>query len=132
MLRAHVAAVTALLSGDPNVRVYRSIVPSGATLPYAVLFPGTGGAEATAIDHLSTLRRFPFQMTYVGSTDEQVLALAERVEARLLDVTPAVAGRSTGPIHKTLDEPPPIQRDDDVNPPVLYLPEFWRFISVPA
>ncbi len=132
MLRDHVNAVMALLAGDPNLRVYRAKVPDGATRPYAVLYAGTGGAETTALGMLSTLRRFPFHMTYVGDTDEQVLALAERIETRLLDVHPTVAGRTTGPIHKTLDEPPPIQRDDDVTPPVLFLPEFWRFISVPA
>ena len=131
MIRAHVNAVTALLTPDASIRIYRATVPGSPVLPYAVLFAGPLGATATALDGLSTWRQFRFHINCVGSTDEQVFALAERVEARLLDVVPTVAGRKTGPITRTLETPQPIQRDDDVSPAVLYCTDVWELASVP-
>lgn len=132
MIRAHADAVLALLAADTSIRVYPAVVPGSPVLPYAVLFAGPPGATATALDGRSTWRQFRFHINTVGSTAQQVFALAERIEARLLDVVPVVAGRRTGPITRTLETPQPIQRDDDVSPPVLYCADMWEFVSVPA
>lgn len=132
MIRAHINAVMTLLAADTSIRVYRAIVPGSPVLPYAVLFAGAPGAAPGDYGFASTWREFRFHINTVGSTDEQVFALAERIEARLLDVRPTVAGRTTGPVTKTLETPQPLQRDDDVSPPVLYATEVWEYSSVPA
>lgn len=132
MIRAHINAVMALIQADTSIRVYNAIVPGTPALPYAVLFAGPPGAIPTALDGLSTWRQFRFHINCVGGDAQQVFALVERIETRLLDVTPTVAGRSTGPITKTLETPQPVQRDDDVSPAVLYSTDIWEFSSVPA
>lgn len=133
MIRAHYDAVENLLTAPPALRVGRSAPPDDPTFPYVVMFPAVPGAQATAMDFLSTFRLFRFSLNTAGITDEQVGAALERVEARLLDVVPVVAGRQTGPIHKALDQPPPWQRDTDVpGSPVITAPDIWQFSSVPA
>lgn len=132
MIRAHVNAVVNLLAADTSIRIYRAVVPTSPTLPYTVMFAGSPGAMSSDYGFASTWREFRFHLNTVGSTDEQVFALAERIEARLLDAHPTVTGRSTGPVTKTLETPQPLQRDDDVSPPVLFSTEVWQFSSVPA
>lgn len=133
MIRAHINAVVALLEAAPVLRVGRAGPPIDTTLPYGVMFPAVPSAQSTSLGGASTFRVFRFYLNTSGITDEQIGAYLERVEARLLDVVPVVAGRMTGPIHKALDQPPSWQRDTDVpGSPLITAPDIWQFASVPA
>ena len=130
MIRAHVDGVLALLRATANLTVYDGVVPNAPVLPYVVVWSDQGRAEATALAHVSDWRTFTVQTTYVGSTQVQVRALAERVETALLDKRPGVTGRTTGPLTKELTQP--VRQDTDVDPPLLYALDVWRVSSVPT
>lgn len=130
MIRAHIDAVVALLNASPNVVVHDGIVPNNAALPYVVVFADQGAADPTSLAYASDWRTFHLHTTCVGSTQLQVRALAERVDAALLDQRPTVAGRSVAPLRKALTQP--VRQDTDVDPPVLFAADVWVLSSVPA
>lgn len=127
MIRAHTAAVLSLID---NVTVFLSRAPGGTTPPYVVLHPDQGNASATSLGGDSDWRPWRFQTTCVGSTPEQTQWAAERVEGNLLDVTPTVTGRKCSPIRKETSIP--IDRDEDVQPPVFIARDTWVHSSIPA
>jgi hypothetical protein len=128
VIRAHHRAVLTLL-GDA-VTVYVSRAANDATMPYVVLHPDQGQADTTSYEGRSDWRSWRYTTTCVGSTPEQAGWAAERVEANLLDIRPAVAGRTCTPIRK--EAPIPVDRDEDVQPPVYIARDVWVFSSVPA
>lgn len=127
MIRAHRAAIETLLAG---LTFHVSRAPSGTAVPYVVLHPDQGAATTTSYGGDSDWRPWTFQTTCVGSTTEQAEWMAEKVEARLLDVAPAVTGRTCSPIRKTTTVP--VDRDEDVQPPVFLARDVWAFASIPA
>lgn len=130
MIDAHIAAVRNLVDTVPNVTVYDGGVPNSPTYPYVVLYGDQGAALANAYTEVSTYRSFRVQTTTVAVNQPQARALAERVESALLDVRPAVTGRTCGPIRKEASQP--VRRDDDVDPAVFYAVDIWLLTSVPA
>lgn len=135
MIEAHRQALEALLAADeasPDVELSVHVTRAGAnaTLPYVVLHPGQGTAEATSLHGLSDWREWPFQTTAVGSDPEEAQWAAEQAEARLLDRRPQVDGRSTGRIRKSLSFPVVVDRD--APKPVYLARDTWTFSSTPA
>lgn len=127
MIRAHTAAVEALID---EVDVYVTRAPAGAELPYVVLHPDQGAATSSSIAAISDWRSWRVQTTCVGGTPEQAGWAAEKVESDLLDVAPTVSGRSCTPIGK--ESSLPVDRDEDVQPPVFMARDVWVFSSIPA
>ena len=70
------------------------------------------------------------QVTFVGDSREQVDSLRDDVRAAVLGTFLDVDGRRVGPVR--LHDERPVERDDDVTPPLLYAIDRYRTYSTPA
>ncbi|MFJ2007408.1 hypothetical protein [Streptomyces chartreusis] len=131
---AHIDAVQAALETDPELTVYVGGAPSAADgwsppAQYAVLYPEPGRSLTESLADRRTDFEAVFQVTCVGASVERCLWVADRVRKAL---TPplVVAGRLAW---RARDEGgPPVQRDDDTNPPSWFVPVQYRIKSLPA
>lgn len=124
----HVDAVTAVLEAAA-LTVYVGGAPSSAVAPYCVLYPEPGAAVRASLADDRTNFQGVVQLTCVGDTAQQALNYADRAAAAMspaLDVAGRTAWRP-----EALDGQP-VQRDDDVTPPVFYAVARWRLRSTPA
>ncbi|MFF5186464.1 hypothetical protein ACFY30_22255 [Streptomyces sp. NPDC000345] len=128
----HLDAVRAALEAvDLTVYVGGAPTSSGWTPPdkFAVLYPDAGMAVRASLadnrdDFDSTM-----QVTCVGSDVERALWVAARVR-QALAAPLVVEGRNCWPAEDLGG--PPVQRDDDVTPPVYFVPVQYRICSTPA
>ncbi|WP_263165399.1 hypothetical protein [Streptomyces sp. SCSIO ZS0520] len=122
-----VDAVRAALT-TVGLTVYVGGAPDKAGPMYAVLYPdpGTAVRQSLADDRggLDSL----MQITCVGTTVERALWVAARARSGLAAPL-VVAGRSCW-LPEDLGGPP-VQRDDDVTPPLFFVPVQYRLMSVP-
>jgi hypothetical protein len=111
------------------IRFAVGVAPTG-TPPYGVLYVREVTAEGWLGDRYRDLL-VEFQVTCVGTGPEQAMDVADRSRAVLLTQTPAVAGRVVQPLWQ---EPTgePLLRDDDVTPPLYYLPLIFQMRTEPA
>lgn len=128
----HVDAVQAALTGA-GLTVYLGGTPAtaGWTPPdkYAVLYPEPGEAVRESLADARTDFVTTFQVTCVGGSMERCLWVADKVRQALSGPL-SVAGRS---VWRPEDlGGPPVQRDDDTNPPSWFVPVQYRIKSLPA
>lgn len=127
----HVAAVQAALAAA-GLTVYLGGAPADpAPLPkvYAVVYSGPGSASSDSLADDRTTLDVLLQVTCVATTPEGALGTADRTRAALSPPL-AVDGRATWRPEELGG--PPLQRDDDVTPPLWYLPVQYRIRSLPA
>lgn len=130
------AAALALLRADVNLTVYDGLVPVDPTTgklptrPYVVIYAPVGRSTVYNLAGQSGALEASIQTTCVGDTAESCRIIGRRVKAVLLDVVPSVVGRVSFPIRH--EDSRPIERDDDVQPPVLFAVDRWLTQSVPA
>ncbi|MFG3586621.1 hypothetical protein [Streptomyces sp. NPDC047990] len=128
----HVDAVQAALE-DGGLTVYLGGVPAAAgwTPPdkYVVLYPEPGQAVRESLADLRTDFTTVFQITCVGGSMERALWAADTARAAL-SAPLAVEGRATWRPEDLGG--PPVQRDDDTNPPSWFVPVQYRLMSIPA
>lgn len=123
----HVDAARAALEAA-SLTVYLGGAPPGAAPPYVAAHPQPVEASASSLvgDHDQADLVLP--LVCVGESVEQVLWLADTVSAALLDRVLTVDGRAGW--RPELDATgPPVQRDDDVTPPLHYLTPQYRLTS---
>lgn len=131
MIVEHVEAFAGLIDAVANVTVYADEpVPNTPTFPYVAVYGNQGVPVEATFDSQSTTVPFTFQTTCVGKTQGQLRALADRVQAALVDVRPTVAGRSCSQLTKVASQP--VRLDTSVTPPVFIAVDVWAFTSVPA
>jgi hypothetical protein len=127
----HLQAARDLLDAQTPaaIRFGIGVAPTGSP-PYAVLYVREVTAEGWLGDRYRDLL-VEFQTTCVGTGPEQAMDVADKVRTTLLTMQPAVAGRTVQPLWQ---EPTgePLLRDDDVTPPLYYLPLIFRMRSEPA
>jgi hypothetical protein len=126
----HIKALQAALEAVP-LAVYLGGAPAAETLPriYAVLYPDSGtAAPASLADDRTTLDAL-VQITCVATLPDAALGTADRVRAALTAPL-TVDGRASWRPEELGG--PPLQRDDDVTPPVYYQPVQYRLRSIPA
>lgn len=127
------ALLTLLRAGAPVLTVYDGNVPANPALPYCVLYLGWD-AERTALQAVTDQFNGRAQVTSVGANAQAARIVAKLVADRLIDVAPAVAGRSCWPITHELAQPPREDRDvhiDGIGFPVYAVDEYL-LSSVPA
>ena len=128
----HMDAVQTALT-DAGLTVYLGGAPtsSGWTPPdkYAVLYPEPGEAVRESLADARTDFMAVFQVTCVGASMERALWVADKVRAAL-SVPLTVTGRATWRPEDLGG--PPVQRDDDTNPPSFFVPVQYRLKSLPA
>ncbi|MFG2671361.1 hypothetical protein [Streptomyces sp. NPDC048445] len=128
----HMDAVQAALSGA-GLTVYLGGTPtnSGWTPPdrFAVLYPDPGMASRASLADDRTDFTGMFQVTCVGGSVERALWVADRVRQALSGPL-TVAGRIAW---RPEDQGgPPLQRDDDVTPPLWFVPVQYLIQSIPS
>ncbi len=126
----HIVALQAAIEAAP-LPVYLGGAPAAAPLPasYVVLYPAGGAVSpASLADDRTTLDAL-VQITCVSSLPDGALGTADRVRAALAGPL-TVAGRATWRPEELGG--PPLARDDDVTPPVYYVPVQYRLRSIPA
>lgn len=121
------ALVAALPSGAVGVgQAPDGAPPTGSVTRYAVLYFDPGQSVSESLADLRTDFACSFQVTCVGPAEEQCLWVADKVRGALyLPLT--VAGRASWRPEELGG--PPIQRDDDLSPPVYFLPIQYRLQS---
>jgi hypothetical protein len=128
----HLDAVQAALeAADLTVYVGGAPTAAGWTAPdkFAVLYPDAGMAVRASLADNRTDFNSTMQVTCVGSDVERALWVATRVR-QALAAPLAVQGRACWPAEDLGG--PPVQRDDDVTPPVYFVPVQYRLMSIPA
>lgn len=134
MSRAHVDASLSALRGDPALTVYDAAVPDlpdvVPDLPYVVLYADLGTLSVEDLRGRHTRLDVTLQTTAVGSTREQAQWAAQRARDRLVDQVLIVAGWDSYPVEHEGSQP--VRRDDDVDPPMMYAVDTYRWVSVPA
>ncbi|MFD9603319.1 hypothetical protein [Streptomyces sp. NPDC059970] len=128
----HVDAVQAALTGA-GLTVYLGGTPTNAgwTPPdkFAVLYPEPGQAGRASLADDRTDFAVMFQVTCVGGSAERALWVADRARQALTGPL-TVAGRASW---RPEDQGgPPVQRDDDVTPPLWFVPVQYRIQSIPS
>lgn len=123
----HVDAVLAAY-GTAGLTAALGGAPPGVAPPYCVLYPEPGMPVRASLADNRVNFQTTLQVTYVGETAEQALNYADRGAAAMA-VPLAVTGR-TAWRPEYLDGQP-VQRDDDVTPPVFYAVARYRLRSTP-
>lgn len=94
---------------------------------YVGLYVSAGRATTASLAGERTNFQVPFQVTAVGPTVEKCLWVADRVR-EVLAVRLPVTGRGTWQTEE--QGGPDVQRDDDVTPPLWFLPVQYRLSSI--
>ncbi|MFE3386369.1 hypothetical protein [Streptomyces anulatus] len=128
----HVDAVQAALTGA-GLTVYLGGAPTNAGWSppgqFAVLYPDPGTASRASLAGERTDFSHMVQVTCVGATVERALWVADKVR-KALDGPLSVAGRRAW---QPEDQGgPPVQRDDDVTPPLWFVPVQYLIQSIPS
>lgn len=129
----HLDAVQAALEAIPTLTVYLGGVPASAGwVPpdkFCVLYPEPGEAVRESLADERTDFMTTFQVTCVGGSLERCLWVADKVR-QALGGPLSVEGRSAWRPEDLGG--PPVQRDDDTNPPSFFVPVQYRLKSIPA
>jgi hypothetical protein len=128
----HFTALQVLLDAQlpAAVGVHVGGAPGSAVPPYVVLYPREIIWEGSLGDRYRDLL-LEFQASIVGTGPEQVLDVAGKVPVVLLTQLPTITGRTVQPLWK---EPSgeALRRDDDVNPPLFFLPLVFQMRTEPS
>lgn len=125
----HAQAVLDYLNADPDIAAYFGKRPSGVT-KCVVLYPDPGADESSSLIPNEDVVVF-IPLHAVGEGPEQVLWVMDKVRARLTFAKPAVAGRSVHPMWQE-QGPSPLQRDDEISPPLYTSMAEYGIRSSPA
>jgi hypothetical protein len=96
---------------------------------HAVIWPLSPDFDGPVGDYAADLT-YAFQVTSVGETVDQAEWVADRVRAALIAGPITIAGRAVEPVRPTGG--PPVQRDDDISPPMYYRAETYELCTSPA
>lgn len=126
-LKPHFDAIAAALTGA-GLTVGQGGAPSPvpSSRMYAALYIDPGMSVRESLADLRTDFTVTFQVTAVGPTQEKCLWVCQRTRDAF-HAPLAVAGRSAWRAEELGG--PPVQRDDDVSPPLYYLPVQYRLQS---
>lgn len=128
----HLDAVQAALE-TAGLTVYVGGAPASSTWTppdkFVVLYPDPGMAVCESLADERTDFDSTMQITCVGGDVQRALWVADRVR-KALAAPLTVTGRACWP-PKDLGGPP-VARDDDVTPPLYYVPVQYRICSTPA
>jgi hypothetical protein len=101
--------------------------PNGSTTEYVALYFAPGRSVRESLADQRTDYDTIFQVTCVGKTEERCLWVADKAR-KALDAQLAVTGRKAWR-PDTDDTGPPVQRDNDVSPPLYFVPVQYRLQS---
>jgi hypothetical protein len=109
----HAKAVLDLLNADPDLTA--ALGKGGAGVD-VVLYPDPGADESSSLIPNQDVVVF-IPLHAIGSGPERALWVMDKVRSVLTGAKPTVTGRSVHPMWQE-QGPTPLQRDDDVSPPL--------------
>lgn len=126
-IKPHLDAIEAALAGA-GLAVGQGGAPSPVPTSqmYVAVYPDPGMSTRESLADARTDFDVTFQLTCVGPTRDKCLWVAQRSRTAL-HVRLTVAGRNAGRPEELGG--PPVQRDDDVSPPLYFLPVQYRLQS---
>lgn len=127
MSELHIAGFAALMAGLP---LDDGVTENEAVLPRVVMFPDPGADERDSLTSRVTAVITTVQTTSIGETREQAGLLADDVRTAVVEQRPVITGWQSSPVELLFVNLS--RRDDDVQPPVFYVVQTWRFTSVPV
>lgn len=140
VLQAHAQVFLTLLDADnasPPLVVLNGRVQTGQTAPYVLLYfrqhtpSGAEVPQMVSLENTSDVLNVWAYCHSVAALDPMnALAVAGRVRARLLGVTPVITGRVCSPI--VHDDSQPVGRNEDLGSAVFDQVDVYRFTSLPA
>jgi hypothetical protein len=92
--------------------------PAASARPFGVVYPLYVAERDGTLADSTADGWWQYQVTAVGDTREQAQGLADELEVAILQSTLTVNGYLVGPILRA--ERMPVERDDDVQPPLFY------------
>lgn len=135
--QAHADAILALLAGAPPVSpalvVYDGEAPkdpANLAAEYVLVYMYTTRPDGTALTNESDHAVTRAICHSVGGDAKAARAVAGRVAAALLDVTPIITGRTCWPIRDEGSQPP--RRDDTTGVTVMDQVNTYRLGSLPG
>jgi hypothetical protein len=133
-------AILALLRAVPDLDVWPAanghhvdgggIVPPGSPRPYVAVHLATERNPGGRLDMRSTRRVTRAYCHCVGDNDIAARAVGDLVAGALLDVRPAIFGRSCYPIRHDASQPP--RTDESTGDLVVDLVDVYRLESMPG
>lgn len=99
-------------------------------LPYSVVYPLFVAELDGPMNDTTADGWWEYQVTAVGQTREQAEGLAEAIEPLILATTFTVSGYVLGPVVRS--DTIPVERDDDVQPPLFYQTKMYRIWVTPT
>jgi len=135
---AHAQAVLSLLQANGALagKVYDGVVPAPfPELPFVLVYtsiewPAGDAGMGNAFDHDSVTCRATFIVHCVAANSEACRTVTMQVRESLLDVAPAVTGRSCTRL--TLDDAQPAVKDETTGNVVMDAVVTYSYASVPA
>lgn len=124
----HVDAVRAALA-EAGLTVYLGGAPVTPAAKYAVLYPEPGQAVRESLADARTDFTGVVTVTCVAATTEQALWVADKARGAL--AVPLVVEGRVAWRPEDLGGPP-VARDDDVTPPLFFVPVQYRLQSIPS
>lgn len=129
-VRAHAAAVLALLDADADLIVYDGEVPAAATGRYAVVYVTTPLDRGPRLSAHMSHRLVTVSVMCVGDSPNECRWVAEKAQGRLRRVRPVISGRVCTPL--ALVTAGQVRPDDSVEPPAWVATDVWQFQSAGA
>jgi hypothetical protein len=136
----HANAIFDLLRNNPDLVVYpaadgtagsgEGVVPRGAGPPYVAVHIDGGPVVGETLDMTSSRRIIYATCHSAGETITAALAVADQVEASLLDVRPVIPGRRSFPIRWDSGNAP--RTDESVDPAVWSKVDVYRLETIPG
>lgn len=116
---------------DAGLHVGRAHAPAGvpAGAGWAVVYPLTGGLADGTMDNPNDDASVLYQITSVGRTAEQAEWVMDTSRVAILSGTYALNDRKV--LLVTVDMFGGVERDDDVQPPLFYAKDRYRFLTGP-
>lgn len=135
--QAHADAILALLAGAPPLSpalvVYDGEAPKDPAqlaAEYVLVYMYTTRPDGSALTNVSDRAVTRAICHCVGGDAKAARAVAGRVAAALLDVTPIITGRTCWPIRDEGSQPP--RRDDTTGATVMDQVNTYRLASLPG
>jgi hypothetical protein len=129
---------TATMPDGALVKIGDAVAPKSTdgkiVAPCAILHMRAGGTVSGSLGQINTDAIFRFQITSVGKTAREARVVADCVGAYIEGATLAVDGREVVRIGRPPGSGPigTPERDDDITPPLFYVPVEYRLWTVPA
>ena len=127
----HIRAMQALLDVNLPPSISVTVGVGVGPLPRVVMYPDPGDVQAARLDGQREHLEMHVLLHAVGVGPEQATWASDRAREVLLGVPPVVPGRRVHRLTQTM-APPPIVRDDDVNPPLFLQVTEYRLVSDPS